>query len=87
MLYICLAPVVAMGSRHVALGFLGKPPPQPRQRRPVRSMVASAISRAQREKPSIFSGHSVVDRPAYQLAVAQVLERDFELLREAGSSR
>ena len=49
-----------------------------------RSMISQAISRAQTEKPALFSGDTVLDRPAYQLAVAQILERDFKVCARPG---
>ncbi len=49
-----------------------------------RSIVGQAISKAQLERPAIFSGDTVLDRPAYQLAVAQILERDFKVCAKPG---
>ena len=49
-----------------------------------RSIVSQAITKAQLENPKIFSGDTVLDRPAYQRAVAQILERDFSLCSKPG---
>jgi hypothetical protein len=49
-----------------------------------RGIISQAIGKAQLEKPAIFSGDTVLDRPAYVLAVAQILERDFGVCAKPG---
>jgi len=62
-------------------GCCTKEPDNPAQ---FRSIVSQAISKAQAENPSIFSGDTVLDRPAYQLAVARILERDYGVCSKPG---
>jgi hypothetical protein len=49
-----------------------------------RDRIGAAITRLQAEQPSLFNGDRVLDREAYQLGVARILERDFRLCAKPG---
>jgi len=50
-----------------------------------KSIISQSINKLQQEQPAIFgSGNVVLDRPAYQLGVARILERDYKVCAKPG---